>query len=191
MIRIDKTALAFLERLYETAPDKVALRFIKRGQSVVKQHTRLGHVLFLKSGIAKCFMTEENGKDFNQEFFGEGEVIGELEAIHGGLTISNVTATTDVSVYTIRVSEFNLLLETNPEFNKLIISRLAEKVRYTAIRASHQNTYTTEHNLLYLLKLFPDAAKLIPKKDLANYLGITVRSLNRTLLKLKEQDLIQ
>ena len=46
---------------------------------------------------------------------------------------------------------------------------------------SYNQTHDVEQNLARLRKNVPDLLEKISKKDIANYLGITVRSLNRTL----------
>ncbi len=64
---------------------------------------------------------------------------------------------------------------------------MAIKIGYKAPRHSYQQSYTIEDNILKLKEAFPELIEVISKKDIANYMGITLRSLNRVLMKLNEK----
>src|SRR5579872_1829124 len=57
------------------------LRVAKKGELLVRQGETTTKVLVIRSGVVKCYITEGNEKDFILDFLGEGEVLGELEAI--------------------------------------------------------------------------------------------------------------
>lgn len=84
-------------------------------------------IYIIKSGVAKCYMTDESGEDFVQEFFGEGEIFGEIESIGGNLSFCNIEAITAVEVYKITTENFLALLEADFLFNGLIMKNLASK----------------------------------------------------------------
>ena len=157
---------------------------------ILEQAARIEFVYIIKSGLAKCYLSEENGIDFIQEFFGEGEIFGEIEMFNNDESFCSIEALTDLVVYKISRKNFNHLLETNPKFNRLILNALAAKIKYKAIRHSFNQLNPIETNLLRLWEQFPDFLKTISKPDVANYLGITERSLNRSLKTLKERKLI-
>ena len=81
-------------------------------------------------------------------------------------------------------------METDKLFNQLILKALSAKIRYKASRHAHNQLNDVEANLLRIKKEFPDMFNAIPKLDIANYLGVTVRSLNRVLSDLKVRELI-
>src|SRR5580692_3722630 len=108
MIRKNLQLLHLIERLANTAGSTGAItqrkqearqRFILQDQAMVSVYT-------IKSGIAKCFITEENGKDYILEFLGEGEVLGEIEAIRGTLALCTVEALTPLVLYTMDTGQF-------------------------------------------------------------------------------------
>jgi CRP-like cAMP-binding protein len=78
------------------------------------------------------------------------------------------------------------LLEKELSFNKLLMDSFAERIINTSTRASFQQLHTVEHTLSKLLSLLREQQINISKEDMAAYLGITIRSLNRTLKKLTE-----
>lgn len=124
------------------------------GQKLFRQDEKARHLYIIKQGIAKCYITEENTKDYILEFFGEGEVMGELELLTGTSILSTVEAVTDLVVYKTGSAHFLQLLETNPTLNKLILKELATRVRQLAVRVSYQQLYPVEYTLLKLLSLF-------------------------------------
>ena len=93
---------------------------------------------------------------------------------------------TDVSVYALSVPYFRELLKNNLELNALLVDAFAERIVNTSKRASFQQLYTVEHSLRKLFELQSKQDIQLSKEDLAAYLGISVRSLNRSLKNLAE-----
>ncbi len=178
MIRTNKTLSDYLEKqdtinVYEKtfAPNEL----------IITQQKRLSEVYIIKHGMAKCYLAQDNGKVFILEFFGEGALFGEIEAINNNASFCNIEAVTTVGCYAIAHSEFNNLIANDSNFNRLIMKTMATKINHKSLRYSYQQSHTIADNILWLQKEFPDFQNLIPKQDIANYLGITTRSLNRVL----------
>jgi CRP-like cAMP-binding protein len=185
MIRTNQDLLQFIVQ-----QPGIQQQTLQPGQKLLHQDGKPLHAYIISQGIAKCYITEENGKDYILEFFGEGEVIGELELLQNINIFSTVEAVTELVLYKISGSSFWQLLETNPHFNRIILKELATRVSQLAIRISNQQLYPIEYTVLKLLSLFSHEEMTLSKKDLADYLGITVRSLNRTLKLLREKRFI-
>lgn len=185
MIRTNQDLLQFIQQL-----PGIQQHTFQPGQKLFRQDQKAHHLYFVKQGIAKCYITEENSKDYILEFFGEGEVIGELELLTSAPILSTVEAVTELVVYKTDSGFFWQLLETNSAFNKIILKELATRVRQLAIRVSYQQLYPLEYTLLKLLSLFSNHELPLSKKDLADYLAISVRSLNRTLKQLREKNFV-
>ena len=131
-----------------------------------------------------------NGRDYILEFFGEGEIMGELELITGKGSLSNVAAITDLTAYRVRASFFTEELTGNRELAQLIMEQLAIRLEQTAMRASYQQIYPLEYNLLRLLYLSSEQELQLSKQDIADYLAISTRSLNRALKELRTRNII-
>lgn len=190
MIRVNKELLDFMTMLYEAAPNKLIVeQKFERKQIVIEQAAEIRFVHIVKSGIAKCYLSNEDGSEFIQEFFGPGEIFGEIEMFNDDESFSAVEALTDLTAYRISRENFERLLSENPKFNRLILRALAAKIKYKALRHSFNQLNTIEKNLLRLRQQFPELLNTISKPDIANYLGITERSLNRAFKKLKENEL--
>jgi len=175
---------------YEAAGNTVARKSFVPGARLIRQGDTISHVYIIIDGITKCYIAEDNGKDYIFEFLGKGEVTGDLEAIRQEKCLCNIEAITPVTAYAIPHSLFSSLVLSNPEFNSLLIHELATRIHQTCIRASYQQLYPVEYALLRLLSLEADQQLLIPKKDMAAYLGISVRSFNRTLKELREKNIL-
>ena len=181
MIRINPNFLAYIEILVQKHLDYFILENYAASDVILKQNKRYHSLYIIKSGITKCYLSDENGKDFIQEFLGEGMEFGELEVFSGNLSFCNIEAISNVKLYKISHENYTNLLENDPIFNKLVMKSLAAKIAYKAPRHSFQQSYSIEENIIKLKKSYPNFDKIFSKKDIANYLGITLRSLNRTL----------
>ncbi|WP_145859919.1 Crp/Fnr family transcriptional regulator [Pedobacter suwonensis] len=182
MLRTNLTFLSFIERFCtENKEADITLKNFKAGYKFIEQGEKISNIYIIKDGISKCFISEENGKDFIIEFLGKGEVVGELEALKKITCLCNVAAISDVTAYVIPHHLFLSLINKNSEFTILLLQELSTRIIQTSTRASFQQLYTLEYALLKLLKLQADEHISISKEDMAAYLGISVRSFNRSL----------
>ncbi len=181
MIRKNIDLLNFISNLKE----EESLSFMKENcvskTIIAQQDTRTNWVYIIKQGIAKCSLSDENGTEFIQEFFSEGMKFGELEVFNNQPIYCSMIAITDVVYYKISHQNFQFLLNTNKIFNKIVLEALVTKLSKKGPRFAFQQNRTIKDNILKLFKEFPTILKEIPKQDIANYLGITLRSLNRSL----------
>lgn len=189
MLRTNLTFLSFIERFYTETDQKknIRLKSFTKGTRFIEQGDTIKNIYIVKDGITKCFISEENGKDFIIEFLGKGEVVGELEALKKINCLCNVEAISDVTVYAIPDYFFLKLVKDNTEFNNILLQELSTRIIQTSTRASFQQLYTLEYGLDKLLKLQTDEHITISKEDMAAYLGISTRSFNRLLKQLKQK----
>nr|WP_299344903.1 Crp/Fnr family transcriptional regulator [Allomuricauda sp.] len=187
MIRTNNELLEYIHSIQKRSSVSIGNMAFKAKELILEQDRRYNTVYVIKKGIAKCFITDENGKEFIQEFLGEGMEFGELEVFSEKYTICSVSAVSKLEVFTFSHGVFNHLLETDSRFNQIIMNALADKIRYKAPRHSYQHSYPIEDNLIRLKESFPEFIDVLPKKDIANYIGITARSLNRALKELQEK----
>ncbi|MCS4302853.1 MULTISPECIES: Crp/Fnr family transcriptional regulator [Chryseobacterium] len=186
MLRTNQSFLSHLETLYQKqSGENIVLESFFIGQKLLIQDHSVSKVMLIKEGITKCYFEEENGKEYIVEFLGSGEIMGEVELIKNIPCLCGIEALTEVVVYTISLSYFNELIQKDLILNNLLLNSFAERIINTSSRASYQQLYTVEHTLTQLLKMQSKQNIQISKEDMAAYLGITVRSLNRILKDLK------
>ena len=188
MIRTNKEFLDLIEILREDSvyQNLITEHSFEAGDVILEQNSRVFDVYIVKQGITKCYLTEDTGKDFVQEFFGPGEVFGEVEIFSETYSFCSIEAITEILLLKISHTDFAELLDKNKALNWLMLKSLASKVKYKAIRHSFNQSHNTETNLKRLELEDQNIYSLIPKKDLANYLGVTERNLNRAINSLKE-----
>ena len=187
MIRTNPELANYIQSLWALEGSLILKKDFGPKEVIIEQDLRYAKVHLIREGIAKCYITDENGKAFIQEFLGKGMEFGELEVFDNHTTICAVESITALKTYAISHNAYRKLLDTDPKFNRLIMKALANKIRYKAPRHSYQHSYPIEDNLIRLKQLFPEFTQVISKKDIANYIGITPRSLHRALKELKEK----
>lgn len=189
MLRTNPLFLDYLEELYNKQENKndITLKSFKKGDRILTQNEISTKIMLIKSGITKCYFVEENDKEYIVEFLGKGEIIGEIEVIKNVSCLCSIEAMTEVSVYSMSIPYFQALIKSDLTLNNFLLDVFAERIVNTSSRASYQQLHTTEHTLSQLLDLKSKEME-ISKEDMATYLGITVRSLNRALKELKENN---
>jgi CRP-like cAMP-binding protein len=187
MLRTNQAFLNYFEALYKAQEHRedVVLKSFSRNENILSQDRKLSGLMLIKEGIAKCYFTEENGKEYIVEFLGNGEILGEVELIKDIRCLCGVKAVSEVTVYETNIPYFKSLIKKDLSLNHLLLDSFAERIINTSSRASYQQLYTVEHTLGQLLDMQSRQGIQISKEDMAAYLGITVRSLNRILKDLK------
>lgn len=190
MLRTNPTFLSFIADFYnrEEAQKNILLKSFPSGFRFIEQGEKIRNIYIIKEGITKCFISEENGKDFIIEFLGKGEVVGELEVLKKIDCLCNIETLSEVTVYSIPDHFFLKLIRENIEFTEILLQELSTRIIQTSTRASFQQLYTLEYGLMKLLKLQAEENINVSKEDMAAYLGISVRSFNRTLRQLESKN---
>ncbi|GEN74609.1 Crp/Fnr family transcriptional regulator [Chryseobacterium hagamense] len=189
MLRTNQTFLDYLEQLYTGQDHKsnIALKSFEKGDKILTQNEISTKIMLIKTGITKCYFVEENDKEYIVEFLGKGEIVGEIEVIKNVPCLCSIEAITEVTVYSMAIPYFQSLIKNDLALNNLLLDVFAERIVNTSSRASYQQLHTTEHTLSQLLEVKSREME-ISKEDMAAYLGITVRSLNRALKELQENN---
>jgi len=187
MIRTNKELFNYITRLVKSGSDSLfSEHSFAPAEQILIEGKKVFSVYIMKSGIVKCYLTTDTGSTFIQEFFGEGEIFGEIELMDDSSSYCTIEAIDEVQVYKIQKNDFLDLLEQDKKFNRLFIEALILKLRYKATRHSYNQSHTIEDKLRRLKVKFPDLDQVLSKQDTADYLGITLRALNRTIKGLSE-----
>lgn len=192
MVRTNEILLQYIEKIDQqqiNTAEAISVVTYEKGDYLFLQNEKASSVILIKSGVTKCFFEEENEKEYIIEFLGKGEIIGEIEYIRKIKGLCNIQALDTVEAYVLSYAFFRSLLKKDLALNELLIEVFAERIVNTARRASYQQLYTVEHSLYKLLALQKKQALALSKEDMAAYLGISVRSLNRSLKQVKEEDI--
>lgn len=183
MLKTNESFFSYLSTLYERQNRKedILLKKCVKGERLLSQNEIATKVMLIVDGITKCYFTEDNDKEYIIEFLGKGEIIGEVEIIRTIPCLCTIEAMTDVSYFAIDKPYFSELLKTDFQLNHLLLESFAKRIVDTASRASYQQLYTIEYSLNKLTELQTKQNVVLSKDEMASYLGITVRSLNRAM----------
>lgn len=186
MLRTNTIFLDYIKELYDKQELKedIVIKHYAQHQRLLIQNETATKVMLIKEGITKCFFTENNDKEYIFEFLGKGEVIGDIEFIRKIPSLCSIEAMTEVSVYALSLSYLESLLNSDFKLNRLFLDVFAERIINTSSRASYQQLYSVEYSLKKLIELQSQQNIEISKEDMAAYLGVSVRSLNRGFKKL-------
>ena len=182
MLRTNQDFLDYLWMLYNSQEHKsnIVLESFEKDEKLLTQNEVSDKIMLIKSGITKCFFTEENKEEYIVEFLGKGEILGEIEMMKNVPCICSIEAITEVTVFTITIPYFQTLIKSDLNLNNLLLDVFAERIVNTSNRSSYQQLHATEHTLSQLLELKAKEMK-ISKEDMAGYLGTNIRSLNKAI----------
>lgn len=192
MIKTNITLLKYIEKLYTTGKYGLGIRKEKfsRNEVLLYKDDSLKRIYVIIQGLTKCFITEENGKDYLLEFLGKGELVGEIEFLIKEDNLSSVETLSTVEAFSIDSVLFEKLIQTDREFVNIILKELATRIFRTAKRASFQQIYPLKYSIIKIILALNLTDERISKHDLASYLGISIRVLNRILKELINDNLI-
>lgn len=188
MILTNTKILDFFDSLDVDHQKFIQLVSVKKNKNIIEQGKYSKFIYVLKVGIMKCTISEENSKSYTLEFLGVGEIIGEIETLLKCKNLATIKSLTDCVLYKIEIDFFKKQLLNDPNFNHLLMVELARRLQKTATRASSQQLNTLQTTLQNLLILLDEQKVNFKKSDLAEYLGITLRSLNREWKNIKNSD---
>ncbi len=173
--------LDFVDRLFHgNKNDLITLKKFRSGDFIFRQDELIRSVYFIKTGVTKCYITHDNGKNYITDFLGVGHPLGEFGFASSPRSFCSVVALTEVEVYKLKLPYVEELMKNYPAFTFSLLKTLATRLQQTAERASYQQTYPAEFGLLKYLLLSKESIEM-SKQDMADYLGITKRNLNRKL----------
>ncbi|MFD1772236.1 Crp/Fnr family transcriptional regulator [Sphingobacterium suaedae] len=191
MLRTNQAFLDYTETLYtkQERKEDIVIRHYVPGQRLLSQQETATKVLLIKAGVTKCYFTESNDKAYILEFLGAGEIVGDIELIRHIPCLCNVEAMTSVTAYAFSVAYFHMLLQKDLTLNGLMLDVFAERIINTSSRASYQQLHTVEHSLSKLLAMQVKQGMTLSKEDMASYLGVTLRTLNRGLKHIADMEI--
>ncbi|MDZ5473212.1 Crp/Fnr family transcriptional regulator [Bacillus sp. 31A1R] len=178
-------------------------RHYPKGSHIFIQEEPLENVYFIYDGKIKIYKSDLNGKEQIVAILKKGEMFPHVGFFRKGGYPANSEVMDQATLVILPISEFEKVLIENPELSIKVFKVLGEKIVDLQDRLESQilnNTYEQIIKLLVRLgkihgKEQPDGSfKLkgeFTNKDLANMIGTTRETVNRTLTKMKKDELIE
>lgn len=161
----------------------------------------LKSVTVLRTGSVKAYNISHDGDEIVSGFYLPGEVIG-LDALssekHPGFAI----ALEDSRYCEIPFRDFERMLDESPKLNKIMLRLLSEEMTETRELLLVVGRLDARTRVaLFLLSLSrrlarrkqdPDCFRLtMDRRDIANYLGLTIETVSRTLSSMQREGIIE
>lgn len=183
MITTNNELLQLLDRLYqEDTAETITLQECAPGEYLCQQGRNVRNVIVIRCGIVKAFHIEENTKKYILSIHGFGQVIGDWEAL-GNIQLfqNSVIALTHAEFYKMSVKTFLHLCDTNPKFCRAMLTDTSHRMALSLSRASKQLLYPMKHALSRIIEEMRAQNLTLSKQDMADYLGVELRTINRLL----------
>jgi len=160
---------------------------LKKGEFFIREGKYAQNIGFLNSGIARAYITTENGKEYSKKFFMAPTFIGAYASlITKQPTQLAQQALTDCEILSIDYQE---LEKSYDRFHDL--ERLGRKIAERYFLEKEQKEIEmalldADKRYLILREQFPTLESHIPQYHIASYLGISPTQLSRIRRKFKD-----
>jgi CRP-like cAMP-binding protein len=159
---------------------------IKSGKQIVKLNKVPSKVYMLLSGVVRCYLITESGKEFNKNFYLPIGFVGPLTAlIKKQPSLFVFEALSDCEMYEIDYNKLIDLCKINEAVNMLYSKVLESVYVIYERRLIELISLDAKGRYLALQKQIPEVDALIPQYHIASYLGITAVQLSRIRKKLE------
>jgi len=170
----------------------------RKGDNLTKQGTFASYVLFVMKGLAKQYLEGDHTKSFNLRIIQPGEFVG-LSSVFSTNTFNySSVALTDCQVFLVERDAITQIIKQNGNFGLGIIKRYCQQntdlfdtlrtVMYKQMNGRIADT------LLYIDSLkpeYPEIFKLLSRKDMADFAGISTESAVKLLKSFEKDGLIK
>lgn len=200
MHTIPKTTRDSIFRLIESCPDHVK----NGGWTITPQDgTRLynqgeppKHIAILIEGNLRSYFTSARGNRYYNSDKVPGDIIADIEILDGKPCACTVESIHGAVLFCLPKSGYEQWILTDPGFNAYVHARLCDKVYEMLHKDSENILYPLRFRLLnYIRNMMEinDTGNSFPvdKSILCEHLGVTCRSLNRTVRELSEKGVLE
>lgn len=189
-----------LENIFNgTLMPYLSLYQVESGECICSQGDRVNYLYVLVKGKVKVYTTSVEGRNLILSFKTPLEVIGDIEYIQGIDIINTVEAVSDVYVIGIHHQWLKQYAEGQPAFLQFLLRVITQKFYVKSKSLSFNLMHPVEVRLAsYLLSVSFDETNaqitgrlnIESLKDTANFIGTSYRHLNRVILQLCRDGLI-
>ncbi|PHR31407.1 MAG: Crp/Fnr family transcriptional regulator [Fluviicola sp.] len=173
-----------ISKLNESTWDKILPFFreekLLKNEYFAKENRTSRRIAFLKTGVVRAFFTNQEGKDYNKQFFVGQSIIGAYTSLlTGQVNIIAQQALTNCVIYSCDYKSLTDLFDDHPD-----LERFARKIAehyFLEKEKKEIEIVLLDASQRYILfkKEFPTLEQLISQLHIASYLGISATQLSR------------
>ena len=174
-----------------------SLKNYSKNQTIFNEGEFADFYYQIKIGHVKMFNLTENGKEFVQGFFRDGNSFGE-PPLFGAFKYPATALALDTSeIYMLPKSAFLKLLKTHPDIHLKFTRLICKRMVYKAKIIREVSIYPPEHRILTLLhhlkgNSIPDISFEVPltRQQISELTGLRVETVIRAIKKLEKSDVL-
>ncbi len=174
-------------------------RSYKKGDHIFMESQRPGELYYIIRGEVKTCRLNSDGKELVTGMYREGQFIGYISLLENTTYTESAVVLKDTELGVISKHDFQTLIHTNRQvasrFIKILSNNLFETEKRLLELAYQSVRQRVASALVYFFHQQRVAEKSIPlmtvtRKDIANFVGTALESLNRTLADFRDERLI-
>ncbi|WP_421902724.1 Crp/Fnr family transcriptional regulator [Maridesulfovibrio sp.] len=177
-----------------SSPEKQREMEVRPGESIIVEGQVPDAVFIILSGSMKVHLNMAKGSEYLVALEGPGKLLGEVEALTGSLAACSVTALEECRVATVLPADYETWLAEDHRFALLVNRILSFRLQSFTRRAAVNLSYPLEYSVLKMIKMqFEEHGSRvlqISKEEIANYLGTSLRSINRIFKGLQDKNIL-
>ena len=149
-------------------------------------------VWFVKEGHVKAIAHIASGRCQTLCMVGPSGMFGACCSFGGGKYPCHIVAETDVTVVTLPMVDFMVLLAKYPQIGLALIGEISERLRLSKHTQTYDQEVVEKRILHALLKLVAEFGNTIPltRREVAEVVGTTVETSIRTFSRLENDGLV-
>lgn len=198
----------FLQELFANFSDadleKIDVVYYASDLTIIRRHSSSNYVYLVVNGICGMFKELENGENFCYYKISSCDVIG-LSEIIGGDSVrnANIHTLTNVVTFKIHKDDMKEWMLKYPDFYNKVMHNVIDRLHKTLTNHVECKKYTAHANvvsyLIYSYDLYKKSYKDNYQGDvkinetrslISDFIGISIRSTNSTIEKLKDKNLV-
>lgn len=168
-----------------------------KGEVLFNQGDMPRYYFQIFSGAVKMNNFNDEGKEFVQGLFAEGDSFGEPPLFLKDNYPANAVAIVSSKVFLLPKEKFMELLMAHPQIHLNITTSLAKRLYYKSIMASEISSQEPEHRVLKLIDYFKTKVNKVPANDkykveitrqqIADLTGLRVETVIRSIKSLEKK----
>ena len=165
-----------------------------KGEIIFQESERADYYFQIKTGKVYMTVMNEDGKEFTQGVFREGEGFGEPPLFIDKTYPSTAKASEDSQIYKLPKDTFFKILNKYPEYSFELNKKLSELLYFKSKMATEISLYNPEHRILTLFRLLktkdtPEKIQLT-RQQIANLTALRVETVIRTIKTLESKGVL-
>jgi CRP-like cAMP-binding protein len=170
------------------------IRVFEKGEYLARSGTMPKSLFYITSGTAKIVTINEDGVEYLHGYCDEGEMIGIGTYLCNYKFYNDFIAVEDMEVFEISLDNFEMMIAENPNISRNIMQYLAEIIEIKTITLTTVLGKSPREKILITLEKIKSLSLiqedfLVPytRQEMANFLGLRVETVIRTVKELEEE----